>query len=82
MNELIVKEYLGNEIEFKLVNGKVYANATSMCTFGKLFADWKRLKQTEEMISEVSEAMGIPIGDLVIVENGIGSKEWDSTIWR
>jgi hypothetical protein len=26
--------------------------------------------------------MGIPIGDLVIVENGIGSKEWDSTIWR
>jgi hypothetical protein len=83
MNELIVKEYLGNEIEFKLVNGKVYANATSMCkAFGKLFADWKRLKQTEEMISEVSEAMGIPIGDLVIVENGIGSKEWDSTIWR
>jgi sporulation protein YlmC with PRC-barrel domain len=74
MNELIVREYLGKGIEFKIINGKVYANATSMCkAFGKLFADWRRLKQTEEMVNEVSEAMGIPIGDLVIVENGIGS---------
>ena len=74
MNELIVKEYLGNGIEFKVVDGEVYANATSMCKpFGKLFADWKRLKQTNEMIVEVSEAMGIPIGDLTIVENGKSS---------
>jgi len=51
MNKLIVKEYLGNGIEFKVVDGEVYANATSMCKpFGKLFADWKRLKQTNEMM--------------------------------
>ena len=74
MNELIVKEYLGNGIEFKVVDGEVYANATSMCKpFGKLFSDWKRLKQTNEMIIEISDAMGIPIGDLIIVENGKSS---------
>lgn len=27
MNNLVVKEYLGNGIEFELVNGCVYANA-------------------------------------------------------
>ena len=74
MNEMVVKEYLGNGIEFKVTEGKVYANASNMCKpFGKLFADWKRLKQTEDMILEVSEAMGIPIGQLLIVENGKGS---------
>ena len=68
MNELVVKEYLGNGIEFSMIEGRVYANASSMCKpFGKLFSDWKRLKQTEEMILEISEAMGIPIGELVIV---------------
>ena len=72
--ELVVREYLGSAIEFKMINGEVYANATQMCKpFGKLFADWKRLKQTEDMIEEVSEAMGIPIGDLTLVENGKSS---------
>ena len=32
MNELIVKEYLGSNIEFKIINGSVYANATSMAS--------------------------------------------------
>ncbi len=74
MNELIVKEYLGNGIEFKVIEGEVYANATSMCKpFGKNFSDWKRLKQTDDMILEISEAMGIPIGNLMKVENGKNS---------
>ena len=74
MNELIVKEYLGSGIEFKVIEGEVYANATSMCKpFGKNFSDWKRLKQTDDMILEISEAMGIPIGDLMKVENGKNS---------
>ena len=38
--DLIIKEYLGNTIEFKMINGKVYANATQMCKiFNKNFAD-------------------------------------------
>lgn len=74
MKELEVREYLGNKIEFKMINGEVYANATSMCSpFKKLFADWKRLKQTNEMILEISTAMGIHIDKLMIVENGKGS---------
>ncbi len=45
-----------------------------MCSpFKKLFADWKRLKQTNEMILEISTAMGIHIAKLMIVENGKGS---------
>lgn len=45
-----------------------------MCKpFGKNFSDWKRLKQTDDMILEISEAMGIPIGDLIKVENGKNS---------
>ena len=28
--DLIVKEYLGSNVEFKMINGNVYANATSM----------------------------------------------------
>lgn len=27
MNELMVREYLGNRIEFKMIDGHVYANA-------------------------------------------------------
>ena len=74
MTELIVREYLGNGIEFKKVEGKLYANATSMCkAFNKRFNDWSILKSTSEMIEEVSEATRITVADLTIVENGNGS---------
>ena len=73
-NNLMIREYLGSAIEFKMVDNNVYANATSMCKpFGKLFADWKRLKSTDDIIQEISEDMGIPIADLMIIENGNGS---------
>lgn len=72
--ELIVKEYLGSGIEFKIINGKVYANATDMCsTFGKKFAHWMENKSTKEMIAEISSGIGIPIGELVVIEVGKGS---------
>ena len=49
MNELIVKEYLGSNIEFKMINGNVYANATSMASAfdngSQKLADWKRSKK-------------------------------------
>ena len=74
MNELIVKEYLGNGIEFKVIEGNIYANATSMCKpFGKKFSHWLENKSTNEMISEVSEAIGIPTGDLIITQVGVNS---------
>ena len=74
MNELIVKEYLGNGIEFKVIEGNIYANATSMCKpFGKKFSHWLENKSTNEMIAEVSEAIGIPTGDLIITQVGVNS---------
>ena len=47
--ELIVKEYLGNGIEFKVINGMVYANATSFGESQKL-ANWKRSEKTKELL--------------------------------
>lgn len=74
MNNLIVKEYLGNGISFKNVNGEIYANATEMCKgFGKKTSHWLENKSTSELIKEVSSEVGIPTGGLVITENGVGS---------
>ena len=54
--DLIVKEYLGSNIEFKMINGNVYANATSMCKpFGKLAKDWLKTAQTQRYISALEQ---------------------------
>lgn len=75
MNEIMVKEYLGNSIQFKIVEGHVYANATSMCkAFDKKVNDWLRLKATEDMISEVSSETGILASQLIIINKGNSSK--------
>lgn len=48
-----------------------YVNATQMCAVGKKhFADWYRLKSTTLYVKTLSEAMGIPIAELVEVRNG------------
>lgn len=53
MQNLIVKEYLGNVIEFKMVDGHVYANANKMAEgFGgsQKLKDWKRSENTKRYI--------------------------------
>ena len=61
MNELIVKEFLGNGIEFKVVDGEVYANATSMCkSFNKTPKDWLRTAQTQRYISALEQKANMP----------------------
>ena len=61
MNKLIVKEYLGNGIEFKVVDGEVYANATSMCkSFNKTPKDWLRTAQTQRYISALKQKANMP----------------------
>ena len=46
MTQLIIREYLGSAIEFKMINGEVYANATSMANAfengSQKLKDWKR----------------------------------------
>lgn len=59
MNELVIKEYLGNKIEFKMVDGMVYANANQMAIgFGgsSKLADWKRSPKTKEYINTLNDA--------------------------
>lgn len=53
MSSLVIKEYLGNNIEFKMINGEVYANATSMCKVfnNKNLSTWINSKSTQEYIS-------------------------------
>lgn len=56
--ELTVKEYLGNKIEFKIVEGEVYANANHMANgFGgsQKLADWKRSSNTKRYIEALTK---------------------------
>lgn len=58
MNNLVVKEYLGNKIQFKMVDGHVYANANQMANgFGgsQKLADWKRSENTKRYIEALEK---------------------------
>lgn len=48
-----------------------YINATQMCKMaGKLFADYRRLENTQEFLKELSSIMGYPIMDLIQSKRG------------
>ena len=59
MTELVIREYLGSVIEFKMINGEVYANATSMASAfengTQKLKDWKRSNKTKELIDELNK---------------------------
>ena len=58
MKNSIVKEYLGNRIEFKMVDGHVYANANQMANgFGgsQKLADWKRSENTKRYMEALNK---------------------------
>jgi anti-repressor protein len=56
MQELIVKEYLGNEIVFKMISGEVYAKANSM-TDSKKLENWKASPNTKKYIKALSNSL-------------------------
>ncbi|MGL4425346.1 MAG: KilA-N domain-containing protein [Cetobacterium sp.] len=75
---LIVKEYLGNKIEFKMINGTVYANANGMATgFGgsSKIADWKRSSNTQRYIGAMENSHRV-VGDFVISKDGKEAGTW------
>ena len=52
-----------------------FINATELCKAGgKLFADWKRLESTKELIESLKNDMGIPISELIIIKKGGDAK--------
>lgn len=58
MNELMVREYLGNRIEFKMIDGHIYANANQMANgFGgsQKLADWKRSENTKRYMEALNK---------------------------
>lgn len=76
MNQLIVKDYMGSNMEFKVTDGCIYANATSMCkAFGKLPKDWLKTEQTQEYISELERKEKSPNGLVEIVQGGRANEQ-------
>jgi len=72
MNNSSLQVFNYNGVEISKRNHDGFVNASQMCQAGgKLIADWKRLKSTTAYVEELSVAMGIPIGDLVEIRNGV-----------
>jgi KilA-N domain len=57
-----------------------YLSATDMCqACGKLFADWRRLKATDEYLQAFEQIMGIPI--IQAIESNVGNLGGLSGTW-
>jgi len=64
MNALIPHNIEGHVVGQRVADG--YVNATAMCkAAGKLWADYFRLKGSQEFFDEMEADMGIPISELV-----------------
>lgn len=73
MQNLVVKEYLGNSIEFKMVEGHVYANANKMAeAFGgnKKLENWKASPNTKRYIEALERTLKSRERDLILVNQG------------
>src|SRR5574344_1853621 len=79
---IVVREYLGSSIEFKMIDGVVYANATSMCkAFNKVPKDWLRTEQTKRYISALEQKADMP-NELIIVSKGGNVEESGTWIYE
>jgi hypothetical protein len=70
MNQLITKEFNGNQIEFDL-NGQGMINATQMAQAnGKHLPHFFENKSTSEYMEELSKVVGIPTTELMVTKQG------------
>ena len=75
-NNLMVREYLGNAIEFKVINGEVYANATQMCkAFDKEPKRFFALDSTKRYELAIKERVGKDV-PLILSGNGRGNESF------
>ena len=77
MNNLIVKEYMGNAIEFKMVDGMVYANANAMAKgFGgsSKIADWKRSVNTKRYLEAMENSHRVE--NPILSNDGVDAGTW------
>ena len=79
MQDLIVKEYLGNVIEFKMVDGHVYANANKMAIGfggGKKLENWKASPNTQRYIRALENSLKSSELNLINSEEGRNGGTW------
>lgn len=58
MENIKIFNYNNFQIEFEVINGQVFANATAMCqAFGKRPSHWLELENTKRYISALQEAV-------------------------
>ena len=82
MNNLVVREYLGSRIEFKVINGMVYANANTMASgFGGAdkIKNWKKSPNTERY-AEALKSSGKVIGEIYLSQKG-NSSDFSQGTW-
>lgn len=71
MNQLKQFSYEGSGIEFEIINGEVYANATAMFSANNTRLDhWRNSESTRRYIEAVHRNLGIAESQLVIVRKG------------
>lgn len=74
-NNLMVREYLGRGIEFKIENGEVYANANSMCDSVKL-DNWKRSPNTKRYMEALKNKNYLKSTEFIKSEEGRSGGTW------
>ena len=63
--DLIVKEYLGSNIEFKMINGSVYAKANTM-TDSKRLENWKASQNTKRYIEALENNNSLKSSEFIM----------------
>lgn len=82
MEALQIFNYNDAAITFNNEEGTVFVNATEMAKqFGKLPADFTRLKSTKNFLKELESVRQIPISQLVIVKKGNSAEIIEQGTW-
>lgn len=84
MENLVVREYLGNSIEFKMVEGHVYANANRMAeAFGgsDKLKNWKNSPNTKRYIEALEKVIGKNYPSQLIQSQKGNSREFEQGTW-
>ena len=71
MQNLQIFSYEGSPIEFEVIDGKVFANATAMFKAGNTRLDnWKNSSNTYRYAKGVSQKLGIAENQLLVIRHG------------
>lgn len=72
---IVIREYLGNNIEFKMIDGMVYANANSM-TDSVTLDNWKRSANTKRYIEALEKIKSVKSTEFIISTEGRSGGTW------